>query len=152
MYDLSRIALPTYSPTLFAEGRTDFPAEMLHKVASASLAKLAPAVSEMYLRFTISTFDQETIMAKMTTDSLSAMQAACAWIRDEQNMLTISRWRPVQATKCRAGYFIRSGDTTKCEPCPAGQISSGGSVLGCNECAAGTYDWPSLATAWPGTA
>jgi hypothetical protein len=152
VYDLSRIALPTYSPTLFAEGRTDFPSEMLHKAASASLAKLAPAVSEMYQRFMISTFDQEMIMAKMVTDGLSAMQAACAWIRNEQNMLMISRWRPMQATKCTAGHLIRSDATTKCEPCPAGQISSGGSVLECNECAAGTCDWPSLATAWPCTA
>ena len=138
MYDLSRITLPTYSPTLFAEGRTDFPSEMLHKAASASLAKLAPAIAEMYQRFTISTFDQESIMAKTITDGLSAMQAACEWMKGEQNALAVSLWRPAHRTLCEVGWFVRRDANAKCEPCPAGQISQGGSVLECTACAAGT--------------
>ncbi len=47
----NRIALPDYRPDLFEKGRSDYPTDVLEKVASKKLGEFAPDVAKFYARF-----------------------------------------------------------------------------------------------------
>jgi hypothetical protein len=139
-YSLSRIHLPAYSPALFAQGRSDYPTDVLEKVASRQLAKLVPAVAELYSHFRIDNSAQESILVKIDAEGLSVMQAACVWIRHEENVAVWAEWLP--AASCDAGNYVVSA--TSCAPCPPGSANIDGKATACVQCSAGARPPSSL--------
>jgi hypothetical protein len=91
-YDPNRIQLPRYTPPLFESGRSDYPIDVLEKVASAKLAALAPDVAELYSNFHLSNFAQESMLLALQSDDSSVMLATCAWMRNEENSADVQAW------------------------------------------------------------
>jgi ABC-type proline/glycine betaine transport system substrate-binding protein len=134
-YSLNRIQLPAYTPELFELGLSDYPTDVLEKVASKTLSEHSPDVAKLYSLFRIDNPTQESMLA--TIDSgLSAMQATCAWMRKEENALVWGAWLPVAQLACDPGSY--AVDESSCVPCPAGSASVGGAVSTCTSCSAGT--------------
>ena len=133
---LNRIQLPQLraAATSHEAGPSDFPTEMLEKVASKTLSELTPEVAEFYSRFRIDTLAQERMLAAIDAEELSAMQAACAWMRTEENAAVPKAWLPVATLDCDAGHYA----ATSCAPCPQGSASFGGAATACAQCSAGT--------------
>jgi hypothetical protein len=134
-YRLNRIQLPEYTPELFEQGLSDYPTDVVEKVASKQLAEFAPAVAEMYARFQIGNSAQESMLARMDAEELSAMQAVCAWMRQEENAALWQAWVPAEKHTCEAGHY--AVDATSCAPCMPGSSSIGGTATACLECSAG---------------
>ena len=68
---------------------------MLEKVASVSLKKVAPHVYDVYSRFSITSDAQEEMMLAVSSNGLSALQAACAWMKNHEE--EINKWLPARA-------------------------------------------------------
>ena len=84
-HKISRIQLPAFQDSQqLREGKTDYKTDFLVKVASARLEVVAPRVHDLYSRFTLTNDDQENMMLLMYTEGLSAMEAACAWMKDNR--------------------------------------------------------------------
>jgi hypothetical protein len=142
-YRLTRIELPAYNPALFGRGASDFPIDVVEKVAWKQLAYLVPAVAEFYSRFRIDNSAQESMLAKIDAEGVSVMEAACAWIRQEENAAALGTWLSVPvagAEGCVAGNYALNA--TSCEPCLPGSASIGGVAAKCVQCSAGTKDLP----------
>ena len=155
-FELNRIQLPTYSVARFAKGVGDFPLDVLEKarhttatrvvlyatrlswqVASRNLAEIAPSALALLGRFEIDNAVQESIMASIDVERGSAIQASCAWLRNEQNRATWQAWLP--PFSCQVGEFVVDADERypeRCQRCPKGFSSARG--LKCTPCAAGT--------------
>ncbi len=134
-YSLNRIQLPAYTPALFKQGLSDYPTDVLEKVASKQLAGLTPAVAELYSHFQIDNFAQESMLAMIDVEGLSAMEAVCTWMRKEENAALWKAWVPAEKRTCDAGNF--AVEETSCAPCPRGSGSIGGTVTACVHCSAG---------------
>ncbi len=134
-YGLSRIQLPAYTHQRFEEGRSDYPTDVLEKVASMTLSEHSPRVAELYSRFEIDNSAQESVLAAMDS-GLSTMEATCAWLREEKNVAVWAAWVPAEKFTCDAGHYVV--DATSCAPCPAGSASVGGTATACVQCSAGT--------------
>jgi ABC-type proline/glycine betaine transport system substrate-binding protein len=134
-FGLNRIQLPAYSPALFAQGRSDYPTDVLEKVGSEQLARLAPAVAKMYSLFGIDSSAQEAIFANVDAQGLSVMQASCAWMRQEENLVIWEAWQPVEKASCDVGHYV--ANDTSCAPCPPGSASVDVEATACVKCAAG---------------
>jgi hypothetical protein len=133
-YSLNRIQLPAYSPALFDLGLSDYPTDVLEKVAAKTLSEHAPDVAKMYSLFRIDNCAQESMLAAIDS-GLSAMQATCAWMQKEENAAVWSAWVPVARLACDPGNY--AVDESSCAPCPAGSASVGGAVSTCTSCSAG---------------
>ena len=133
-YSLNRIQLPAYSPLQFEHGLSDYPMDVLEKVGTKTLSEHTPDVAELYTRFFVDNSAQESMLAAMDS-GLSAMQAACTWMRTEGNAAVWGAWLPVTKLACDPGNYIVN--ESSCAPCPAGSASVGGSVSTCTSCAAG---------------
>jgi ABC-type proline/glycine betaine transport system substrate-binding protein len=133
-YSLNRIQLPAYTPALFELGLSDYPMDVLEKVAAKILSEHAPDVAKMYSLFRIDNPAQESMLAAIDS-GLSAMQATCAWIRKEENAAVWTAWMPVAKLACDPGNY--AVDESSCAPCPAGSASVGGAVSTCTSCSAG---------------
>jgi hypothetical protein len=68
--------------------------DLLEKVGTKTLFEHAPDVAMLYSRFSIDNSAQESMLAAMDS-GLSAMQAACGWIRKEENAGVWGAWLPV---------------------------------------------------------
>jgi hypothetical protein len=136
-YGLNRIQLPAYSPERFDEGKSDFPTDVLEKVGSTQLARYAPAVGKMYARFQIDNSAQESMLAAMDAGGVSAMQAACTWMRVKENAAVWRAWIPVEPLTCDPGHYVEG--TASCAPCPPGSKSAGGFATACTQCSAGHF-------------
>jgi hypothetical protein len=132
-YSLNRIQLPAYTPALFEPGLSDYPTDVLEKVASKQLAVFAPRVADLYAHFQIDNFAQERMLAAIDSGGLSAMEAACTWMRQDANAALWHGWFPTFA--CEVGLY--AVDKANCVPCPAGSSSVGGAVTACVQCSAG---------------
>ncbi len=133
-YGLNRIQLPTYSPTLFKQGCSDYPTDVLEKVGSNHVAEFAASVAELYSRFVIDNHAQQNMLGAIDS-GLSAMQATCAWLRKEENSPVWEAWVPVEKFTCDVGHYVV--DATSCAPCLAGSASVGGTSTACMQCSAG---------------
>jgi hypothetical protein len=134
-YSLNRIQLPAYTPALFELGLSDYPTDVLEKVAAKTLSEHAPDVAKVYSLFRIDNPAQESMLAAIDS-GLSAMQATCAWMRKEENAAVWEAWLPVATLACDPGNY--AVDESSCAPCPAGSASVGGAVSTCTSCSAGT--------------
>ncbi len=133
-YSLNRIQLRAYSPAQFEHGLSDYPMDVLEKVGAKTLSEHTPDVAELYTRFFIDNSAQESMLAAMDS-GLSAMQAACRWMRTEENVALWEAWLPVTKLACDPGNYVLN--ESSCAPCPAGSASVGGSVSTCTSCSAG---------------
>ncbi len=133
-YSLNRIQLPAYTPELFELGLSDYPMDVLEKVAAKILSEYAPDVAKMYSLFRIDNPTQESMLAAIDS-GLSAMQATCAWMQEEENAAVLEAWIPVAQLACDPGNY--AVDESSCAPCPAGSASVGGVVSTCTSCSAG---------------
>jgi hypothetical protein len=133
-YRLNRIQLPAYS-TLFEQGLSDYPIDVLEKVASKQLAVLTPAVAELYARFEIENSAQESIMASIDGEGSSAMEAVCTWMQKDENAAVWKAWLPVEKPICDDGHYMVNA--TSCAPCLPGSGSIGGTATACARCSAG---------------
>ena len=134
-YSLNRIQLPAYSALQFEHGLSDYPMDVLEKVGTKTLSEHTPDVAELYGRFFIDNSAQESMLAAMGS-GLSAMQAACTWMRTEENAAVWGAWLPVTKCACDPGNYVV--DESSCAPCPAGSASVGGAMSTCTSCSAGT--------------
>jgi hypothetical protein len=141
-YRLNRIQLPEYTPELFEQRLSDYPTDVVEKVASKKLAEFAPAVAEMYLRFKIGNSAQESMLERMDAEGLSALQAVCPWMREDENAVLWQAWVPAEKLTCGAGYHALN--ETSCAPCPPGSSSIGRTATACLECSAGARPLQSL--------
>jgi hypothetical protein len=133
-YSLNRIQLPAYTPALFKLGLSDYPTDVLEKVAAKTLSEHASDVAKVYSLFRIDNLAQESMLAAIDS-GLSAMQATCAWMRKEENAAVWTAWFPVATLACDPGNY--AVDESSCAPCPAGSASVGGAVSTCTSCSAG---------------
>jgi hypothetical protein len=133
-YSLTRIQLPAYTPALFKLGLSDYPTDVLEKVAAKTLSKHAPDVATLYSLFRIDNPAQESMLA-VVDSGLSAMQATCAWMQKEENAAVWTAWLPVARLACDPGNY--AVDESSCAPCSAGSASVGGAVSLCTSCTAG---------------
>jgi hypothetical protein len=133
-YSLNRIQLPAYTPGLFTLGLSDYPTDVLEKVATKTLSEHAPDVAKLYSLFRIDNPAQESMLAAIDSGS-SAMQATCAWMQKEENAAVWTAWVPVATLACDPGNY--AVDESSCAPCPAGSASVGGAVSTCTSCSAG---------------
>ena len=133
-YSLNRIQLPAYTPALFKLGLSDYPTDVLEKVAAKNLSEHAPDVATLYSLFRIDNSAQESMLAAIDS-GLSAMQATCAWMRKEENAAVWTAWFPVATLACGPGNY--AVDESSCAPCPAGSASVGGAISTCTSCTAG---------------
>ena len=137
MYQLNRISLPTYkNQALFDQGITDFPTDTLEKVASKTLAELAPRVYQMYSRFGLENSDQVDMLDNAERLG-STMQAACAWLTSPEHVDTWRGWIPEEEFTCNTGQYMIDGAVPRCEDCPKGTKGAGGKVTTCTSCAPG---------------
>ena len=139
-YGLSRIELPTYTPSLFKAGRSDYPTDVLEKVGSKELAVFAPAVAKLYTNFFLDTSAQESMLAAIDAGELSAMQAACGWMRQQENEEVWRAWFPVEKLTCDPGKY--AAGASSCTACPPGSGSVGGAATACVQCSAGMTALP----------
>ncbi len=94
-FNLSRIQLwPFRSGAEFLEGKTDYPIDVVEKVGSKSLVAIAPRVSQLAARYSISNADQEEIMASVDKGGLTAHGASCAWLLKEKTADQLRSWIP----------------------------------------------------------
>jgi hypothetical protein len=94
-FNLSRINLPPYTTqAVFEEGRSDFPTNVLEKLAAKQLAEISPGLQTLYAHFTIDTATQERLMSAIEVGGQTAMQAVCGWLTTEQNAGVWRRWLP----------------------------------------------------------
>jgi hypothetical protein len=112
--DPSRIQLPKYTPPLFKIGRSDYPIDVLEKVASSQLAELVPDVAELYSSFQIDNWAQETMLADLGSNDASVILATCAWIRSEENAATAQKW--FQLLSCENSAVWVEGDAVAVPP------------------------------------
>ena len=136
LYSLNRIQLPAYAPKLFDQGLSDYPTDVLEKVASKKLAEFAPAVAEVLARFAIGNDAQESMQAMIGEGEvgLSTMHAVCSWIRKER--VVWQAWLPAEKVSCDIGNYVVN--QTSCAPCPPGSTSVGGpTTTACMRCPAG---------------
>jgi hypothetical protein len=133
-YSLNRIQLPAYTPALFELGLSDYPTDVLEKVAAKTLSEHVPEVAKMYSLFRIDNPTQESMLA-VVDSGLSAMQATCAWMQKEENAAVWSVWLPTAKLACDPGNY--AVDESSCASCPAGSASVGGAVSTCTSCFAG---------------
>jgi hypothetical protein len=134
-YSLNRIQLPAYAPKLFDHGLSDYPTDVLEKVASKQLAVFAPAVAELLSRFAIGNDAQESMLAMIGEGEvgLSTMHAVCSWIRKES--VVWQAWLPSEKGSCDIGNYVVN--QTSCAPCSPGFTSVGGPTTTCKRCPAG---------------
>ena len=132
-YSLNRIQLPVYAPARFEKGLSDYPTDVLEKVASKQLTDVASVVAELYSRFQIGNSAQEGMLARIDSDGLSVVHAACTWMRREENVALWEAWLPAET--CEPGNYF--SNATSCAPCPAGSSSIGGAATACVQCSAG---------------
>jgi hypothetical protein len=133
-YSLNRIQLPAYTPALFKLGLSDYPTDVLEKVAAKTLSEHASDVAQMYSLFRIDNPAQESMLAAIDS-GLSAMQATCAWMQKEENAAVWGAWLPVATLACDPGNYVV--EESSCAPCLAGSASVGGAVSTCTSCSAG---------------
>jgi hypothetical protein len=141
-YSLNRIQLPEYRPLLFEQSLSDYPTDVVEKVASRQLAGVAEKVANLYSRFQISNYAQEIMLAMIDTEGLSVMEAACTWMQKEENEGTWQAWIPPEQNACNAGNY--AVNETSCAPCPPGSVSVGGAATACRQCTAGASARPPL--------
>ncbi len=134
-YGLNRIQLPVYTPQRFDQGRSDYPTDVLEKVGSTTLSAHTPHVAELYSRFEIDNSAQESMLARMDAEGLSAMQAVCSWMREDEKAALWRAWVPAEKVTCGAGHYDLN--ETSCAPCMPGSSSIGGAATACLECSAG---------------
>ena len=108
-FRLSRIALPSFQTSkLMLAGQTDYATEILEKVASTKLAAVAPSVKQLYSSFTITNSEQGAMMASMHS-GLSAMHAACHWMKQPDNENTWRAWIPAAAERIHFALLMPWG-------------------------------------------
>jgi hypothetical protein len=141
-YSLNRIQLPEYSPLLFEKSLSDYPTDVVEKVASRQLAEVAKKVADLYSRFQISNVAQDVMLAMIDTQGLSVMEAACTWMQKEENEGAWRAWIPPEQHSCDVGNY--AVNETSCAPCPPGSGSVGGAATACRQCTAGASARPPL--------
>jgi ABC-type proline/glycine betaine transport system substrate-binding protein len=92
-FSLSRIQLPPYSTRArYEEGRSDFPTDVLEKLAAKSLAEISPDLAALYARFTMETATQERLLSAIDAGRQTVMEAVCGWLTVKDNMGVWHRW------------------------------------------------------------
>ena len=143
-YNLSRIQLPAFKPEAFEQGRSDYPTDILEKVASSKLAAIAPSVLQLYSRFRLDNTAQESMMAQISP-SVSIAGSACIWIRSPTNRQKWRVWIPTE--RCPKGHYLDDSEAeNRCVACPKGSASAGGRETQCTLCAAGRCTLASIRT------
>ena len=100
-FDLNRIQLPAYTNmAVFEQCRSDYPTDVLEKVATKKLAEISPDVESLYARFTIETSAQEDLMLSIDLGSHTVMQAVCGWLTTEENGAVWRPWLPNTLVSC----------------------------------------------------
>jgi hypothetical protein len=114
-YSLNRIQLPAYTPALFDRARSDYPTDVLEKLASKQLTQLVPDVADAYAHFQIDNWAQESMLAAVDSDGMSVMQATCAWMRTDGNVATL---RTFMSCDCSMAWVDGNVETVE----PSSQI------------------------------
>ena len=89
---LSRIQLPPYSRALYEQGRSDFPMDVLEKLAAKNLSEISREVSTVYNRFTLETATQESLQLAIDFGGETVVQAVCGWLSTEENVAVWRSW------------------------------------------------------------
>jgi hypothetical protein len=137
-FDLSRVSLPEYSKARFLAGSSDYPMDVLMKVASWNLNKIAANVRSLYSRFTLDNDAQMEMLADLDNQKSNVRQIACGWML--RNNDTWTSWIPEDEFVCPPGEVIveeLGGREKLCEKCEPGYFSEGGTVTACEACAPG---------------
>ena len=88
------IALPPYEGLrLQTEGKTDYSVDVLEKIASSTLAHIAPPIKSLYEQFVISHDVQASIMLSVDSEGKSVLQSACDWMKANEE--TWRKWIPL---------------------------------------------------------
>jgi hypothetical protein len=119
--------------------------QILEKIASSTLADLAPRVHQLYARFSIDNAAQESMLAAIDADGVSVFQATCAWLRDSDNSEVWRPWIPPERLVCDVGNLMLEAEN-RCVACPQGSVSAGGRETQCTLCAAGRCTLASIRT------
>ena len=148
LYKLTRIQLPMHNRLLFKEGKTDYPIDILEKVAWKGLGFLAPRVHQLVASYRLQTDDQESIMKRIDMEGLSLFQTACAWLKN--NNATWSQWLPKEdkalTFKCTPGQLVEGNI---CRSCGPGLYSDEGTKTACQKCLPGFFSRASAAACDP---
>ncbi len=92
-FSLSRIQLPPYSTRArFEEGRSDFPTDVLEKLAAKNLAEISPNVASLFAQITMETATQERLLFAIDAGRQTVMEAVCGWLTVEENTGVWRRW------------------------------------------------------------
>jgi hypothetical protein len=110
-FSLSRIQLPPYSPALFAQGRSDFPTDVLEKLAAKNLPDISSQVSSLYRRFAVETATQEQLLSAIDFRGQPVMEAVCGWLTAEENVPIWRAWVLSNDLSCQ-----RTRTTARIEP------------------------------------
>ena len=134
-FQLNRVKLPSYhGDGAYRQGKTDFPMDMLLKVANPKLLKKARAVALFYERFALDNTQQSEMLGSFRLAGLSPMRSVCNWLAKQDSRLPGVRddgpgWREtwiVNEFTCDVGRFVVGKDTQTptCEDCRPGYYSA----------------------------
>jgi hypothetical protein len=146
-FKLHRVDLPAFRPELFAAARSDYPTDVLEKVAARRLGQIAPLVQQLYSRFRLDNGAQESMMGAVDDGGLSVKQVTCNWLTAPENALTWRAWLPSEQPQCAAGQHLNESESSglsSCSTCPAGFVSEGGTVTACTMCERGALANPAI--------
>lgn len=131
MFALNRVQFPAYTTDeLFYDGCTDFPNDVLLKLASNNLRTISPVANTLLLRFTITNAEQSGIMNSVADDGPDPFSASCAWLKSHR-----TRWQ--DWIPCEPGQF--AAEDGRCKLCAAGSVSQQGTATACTACLPGLF-------------
>jgi hypothetical protein len=137
-FNLSRVSLPEYNKAGFLAGLSDYPMDVITKVASWNLNKIAAKVLSLYSRFILDNDAQMEMLADLDNQKSNVRQIACGWML--RNNATWTSWIPEDEFVCPPGEVIveeLGGREKNCTGCPKGTRSPGGTTTACIACAPG---------------
>lgn len=130
-FALNRVQFPAYTTDEhFAQGGSDFPNDVLLKLASNNLRAISPVVHTLLLRFTITNAEQSEIMSSVADDGLEPFSASCEWLKGHR-----TRWQ--DWIPCEPGQFV--AEDGRCKLCAAGTVSQQGTAKACTACLPGLF-------------
>ena len=138
-YDLSRIEMPKYSTELkFLSGATEWPRWVLEKVESYILSSLAPDVHSLLSKFTVTTEQQQSMMAEVD-DGSDVFTTTCNWLKsNDLAHANTASWEKLWfgLVACAPGNVMVEDS---CIECPPGSSSVGGRASACTQCSPGAF-------------
>ena len=104
VYNFTRMQLPRYTEEGFDQGKTDYPQDVLEKVAAKTLEERAPRVHRLLSQFKLRNEDQEEMMARLEKGVVSLFETACIWLRN--NTARWTAWVPDEDLRIQLALLI----------------------------------------------